>query len=948
MKLLFFALVSSLIPHYEAALLANKFHSVVSLAARKDSQESETNMTLDQALQALPPVPSSLKAFLVLQLGQNISTHIRTGDHDTGRTRSLRGSGKDVSLIHLAQNPDPHNIHALEGSAGAAEMLRNLLTETLEKWEVEDTRCRGFKIKHKVEIAEVSLAVSQFTANANKAHGDVLRANGRLSYTGVQLPKAREALERHVSMCEKSQNLLNTELHAHIREQAQMEFIVSLAECNQSTTLIQCPSKRRGKHSVSLFSFGTETTRQAVAQLKLAATRRAIQEVLKDAYGTAVSLREDTAEAQNPTARCWSRLRCPYDWRSTADPKVCQSDDGKDHCDLGYCGGEPTPDMMSCKTGPHIGPHGANAEKCWKSWPCPFMYLRIGDGSVCGLDGELCGLGGCAGEEDPNNGTLHQCPVGDMWTTTLPPDFKEKCNVRQNPDCPNLADKLMYMLSDVTDRVSRLHKEVSVMETDCKKTENNMKEQIGNLVKIETDATADLALATKTLNENNVAASEKQVEFDQLTAEMMHMNATCESNLHSIEIEECSIKKLRQELYNLASMHGEVRDCQMSQWEVDQPCSATCGAATMVRKRTIQMPPVNGAPCRPKVEEIACELPAGCPVQCKLGSWSGWTECSAGCGGGVEERSRVIEQHPYNGGTPCGINSESRTCNLQACNIPCVLTPWTSWSKCSKHCGKGHRTRVRNVKHAAVGEGHCPSLHDPERLWKMDCNTHACTLGVFKPFLRCMSKIDLVLVLDGSGSMHREGFAHLKQGALNIINNLEMGNGAVSLSVLLSSGPLLWSDMQKCRDGIITDLEKCGVKWVTKWTTHKWDAIQHVNNLEWPMGGTLTGLALSEAGNELTKGRDDAMSTVVVITDGPPCFPSKAREAAKSLRDTARLMWILVGTSVKFDDISGLASYPAEENVLPNSNQASLRNLDELELPSFNNMLVENLCPELQ
>jgi hypothetical protein len=78
--------------------------------------------------------------------------------------------------------------------------------------------------------------------------------------------------------------------------------------------------------------------------------------------------------------------------------------------------------------------------------------------------------------------------------------MQEKCNIRNNPDCPNLADKLMYMLSDVSDRVSKLRREVLRMETDCKNTENNMKEQIGNLNKIESDATADLAFATKTLN----------------------------------------------------------------------------------------------------------------------------------------------------------------------------------------------------------------------------------------------------------------------------------------------------------------------------------------------------------------------------------------------------------------------------------------------------------------
>jgi len=160
--------------------------------------------------------------------------------------------------------------------------------------------------------------------------------------------------------------------------------------------------------------------------------------------------------------------------------------------------------------------------------------------------------------------------------------------------------------------------------------------------------------------------------------------------------------------------------------------------------------------------------------------------------------------------------------------------------------------------------------------------------------------------------------------------------------------------MYKCRDGRITDLRKCGMKWVTgdssstKWTIDKWDAIQRVKALRWPKGGTLTGMALGEAENELAESRNDAASTVLVITDGRPSYYSKAVEAARSLRDTARLMFVPVGPNVKFDDFTDMASHPLEENIIPNSQQGPLKNLDELELPGFQNMVLENLCPELQ
>jgi len=227
----------------------------------------------------------------------------------------------------------------------------------------------------------------------------------------------------------------------------------------------------------------------------------------------------------------------------------------------------------------------------------------------------------------------------------------------------------------------------------------------------------------------------------------------------------------------------------------------------------------------------------------------------------------------------------------------------------------------------------------------MDCNEEACKP---EPYVYCKSKLDVVLMLDGSGSVREKGFAHIKHAAERIIDNLEMGGDSVMLSVMLFSGPRTWSKMYQCYYGEIDDLSKCGIKWVTgEWTSDKWDTIKRVEALTWPQGGTLTGMALGEAKNELGKSRVDAVSTVVVITDGKPSYPWKTMEAAMSLRDTARLMWVPVGAFVKYSDFKNYASYPPEENVIPNPERAPIRNLDELELPSFPNMVVENLCPDL-
>ena len=52
-------------------------------------------------------------------------------------------------------------------------------------------------------------------------------------------------------------------------------------------------------------------------------------------------------------------------------------------------------------------------------------------------------------------------------------------------------------------------------------------------------------------------------------------------------------------------------------------------------------------------------------------SWSAWKECSATCGGGIQERSRTCTNpKPRNGGQDCvvlGAAAETRSCNSQPC-----------------------------------------------------------------------------------------------------------------------------------------------------------------------------------------------------------------------------------------------------------------------------------------
>merc|ERR1711988_1623625 len=57
-----------------------------------------------------------------------------------------------------------------------------------------------------------------------------------------------------------------------------------------------------------------------------------------------------------------------------------------------------------------------------------------------------------------------------------------------------------------------------------------------------------------------------------------------------------------------------------------------------------------------------------CPVDCRLSEWSGWSKCSAECGGGVQQRLRNLKVADKFGGKPCDPTSETRGCKTQACD----------------------------------------------------------------------------------------------------------------------------------------------------------------------------------------------------------------------------------------------------------------------------------------
>jgi len=433
-------------------------------------------------------------------------------------------------------------------------------------------------------------------------------------------------------------------------------------------------------------------------------------------------------------------------------------------------------------------------------------------------------------------------------------------------------------------------------------------------------------------------------EHDGATEDLKDMMKTCSTNYQGFETELCGLKKIRGELYKMrgTGKPSLFEDCVVSGWE-EQECSKECGGGIQQLTRQVQTQPRGGAKCLPLVQMKSCKNQP-CPVDCKLEAWNGWSTCSAECGGGVMTRLREVTRQMKNNGKPCGETAQTVACNIQSCESDCDLSEWTTWGKCSKACDGGTRKRQKYVKNQAKGQGSCPGLWESQRLQYEECNHHRCEVPANSKAktLTCKANLDVVLVLDGSGSLGQQGWLASKKAAQTFVSAFEGKDTEARVSVILFSGPSNWDGVKKCwyQSTKDLDIEKtCKVEVVEHFTSDMPALKTKIENLQWPKGTTLTSVALGIAKSELDGGRKDAKGVVVVITDGRPMSFRRTAWAAHFVRKTARLIWVPVTKFAPLKKIRSWATRRWEENVIPVSD------FGELEKPNVVSRVIADLCP---
>lgn len=239
-----------------------------------------------------------------------------------------------------------------------------------------------------------------------------------------------------------------------------------------------------------------------------------------------------------------------------------------------------------------------------------------------------------------------------------------------------------------------------------------------------------------------------------------------------------------------------------------------------------------------------------------------------------------------------------------------MLAKWTKWTPCSMACDGGFKERFRHVAIPTRGFGKCPGSLSRYRFQKTSCNDQKCTGDEI-----CVAKQDLVIAIDGSGSIRESGFGILKKFVEALLSRYQTeywGDEAVKIAIVLFGNGVIMPDGKTVSPAILS-----------RPLTFDMAAIQDtLKDLPWKKGFTNMAQAFSAAESAFIQGsRRGAQSAVMVVTDGKPSFNFMTNEMVEQLDDKAIMRYFLLINEEDLDSASNKlmkawASQPWETNLV--------------------------------
>merc|ERR1719482_1360076 len=119
-------------------------------------------------------------------------------------------------------------------------------------------------------------------------------------------------------------------------------------------------------------------------------------------------------------------------------------------------------------------------------------------------------------------------------------------------------------------------------------------------------------------------------------------------------------------------------------------------------------------------------------------------------------------------------------------------------------CDRGNQYRKRTVDIPIRGGGKCPKVKSSHRYQMQDCNTHPCVGDEI-----CIAHQDLILNVDGSGSVNAESWSLVKNFTGELLKRYKSvyyGAGAVSIGVVLFGNGVIEEDGTISKAVLVSEL----------------------------------------------------------------------------------------------------------------------------------------------
>jgi hypothetical protein len=499
----------------------------------------------------------------------------------------------------------------------------------------------------------------------------------------------------------------------------------------------------------------------------------------------------------------------------------------------------------------------------------------------------------------------------------------KSCSPDETPDCGLLHDKLSLMWGEFKDGVDDLTMEMAQNKDKWHELKDSLNGQIGLLTKKKARFNQLLAEARSNLASDRQEKKEKEKEKKTLDEEYVAYMKQCKRRIEWIMYQDmCAIKVVRNAIMETSTVcpTSAIVDCDVSAW-VREECSVSCddscdprkpfecGGWQEIKREVVMQSDQCGISCPTLSKYMRCgQYP--CPVDCDMSEWSGWSACSADCEGGVQGRTRSVLVKPKNGGEQCNTPEESRACNTGSCDRDCRLARWTHWSPCSMACGGGLQQTRRHVLRPTRGDGKCPIASSRKRYRQRQCNTHKCEGDEV-----CMANQDLVVAIDGSGSLQQSGFDILKTYAETVVSRYQTkyyGRKRVKIGICQFGNGEVMADGKTISPAIN----------VKPLTFSKSQVLDAVKGLEFKKGFTNMAQAFATAEDMFTQGsRKNAQQAVMVISDGKPSFSFETTGQVEQLDDKNIMRYFVVVNedgmgSDAMAQIKSWASQPWETNIV--------------------------------